>query len=992
VKISLPATILVLLWLPAQLGAQGRPVRRFTVQDGLAQSQVTSMIQDDSGFLWIGTQAGLSRWDGMRFITWTADDGLPDDVVTTLALGKNNSLWIGTDSGAVARLVNGFPGRSLSTAWRAGAPVHALLPRNDGRLLIASKNGLFLLDDGRAAQLLNEEVLFLVASAGEQVWAVGERHFWKLGRGLEPGEPRPLEEAVQTVLPGARSLVLLEDGRVLDLSTGEYDRLRLPQVPPTTALAGRPDGTLWIGTRSGLYRRTEDAPLEMVELNVALSVLDVRCLLLDREGDVWVGSWGGGLIEIPPGDMRVWTRATGFPSSTVWDFCEDSSSRIWMATGDAGAVVWDGIHAKTCVSIHSGLRSNRVLSLAAGSGGDLWVGTDDGLFYQPASGRGKLLGINDGLPDGFIRDLVFDTKGRLWVATSGGLACREEGRWRSWTVEEGLPDHLIRGLAIDDNDEVWMASHSAGVIHFDGRHFQVFSTRDGLPTERIWSIMRDHRGRIWGGTDAGIWIHDPGGTEPDRVVSRRDGLCSRNILFLVEDHSAEVWAGTTRGVVHLSSEGKVLEILTAADGLPGSEAAENSGLCDREGFLWMGLDEGVVRMRPEEMKRAAVPPRPVLEALVVDGVPLSSMPGSGPLELQPGVSDLRFEITAPTLRKADRLRFSYKLVGHDPDWSFPSDERHVTYRRLPPGHYVFRTRLLDGETAVPGAELELEFELRPFWYQSLPARIGGAFLLILGLLFLILRRMGMARKRRKELEALVAERTAALEEANSRLEEMSRTDPLTGLGNRRVLADVLPVEMALLRRQLLREGPECLGSLHGIGLLMLDLDHFKSINDRFGHDTGDRVLQAVAEILRSEAREVDELIRWGGEEFIVLARGLNPEGLAELAGRLLSAIAACSIEAVPELHVTASIGFVPYPLAPAWGDPAGESSVRWLVDFADAMLYRAKAEGRRRAVGLLFRKTPPADLDEREAVEALLDAETARLSWAEIISINLDET
>lgn len=980
----------ILIFSVGQLAAQGMPVRRFTVQDGLAQSQVTAMIQDSRGFLWVGTQAGLSRWDGMRFRTWTSTEGLPDDLVTALAVDDSDKLWIGTDSGAVARLSSSFSDPLPHLVWKGEAPVKALLPLPDGLVFLGSERGLFLV--GKAErQLLSESIAALVRREDGRIWVLGEktaRVFSPEGRELQSFQlPGNLLLACFIGRPG----VLLKDGTLRGLRDLQAIEMELPGNLSPTALAGESDSNLWIGTESGLYRRSARGGIEQVDLDISLSGLNVRCLLIDREGDLWIGSWGGGLIEIPPGDMRVWTRSTAFPSSTVWAFAQDRKGRLWMATDDAGAVSWteEGLG-----EVLSGFPSDRVLSLAAGPHGDLWVGTDEGLFHRPSSGYGKPPNEVEGPPNSFIRDLLYDSRGRLWVATSGGLGCLDSGIWHTWKKGDGLPDELIRGLAIDGKGKLWMATHSAGVVRFDGEDFIAFTRESGLPTNRVWCIMCDHSGRIWGGTDAGIWIHDPGGESSDRVISVREGLSSRNILFLVEDEAEEVWAGTTRGVVHLTGAGRVLEILTASDGLPGTEAAENAGFCDRDGYLWMGLDGGVARIRPEERIGLRVPPVVVPENLLVDGVPLRS--GRGRLDervvLKPGVSDLRFEISAPLLRKADRLRFSYKLEGHDPEWSLPSDERHVTYRRLPPGRYAFRVRISDGERRLSEGKLLEEIVLRPFWYQTLWARILGILLLAGLILAFLFRRWNAAVRRRKELEDLVEVRTAELRGANLKLEELSRTDPLTGLGNRRALAETLPLEMALIRRQLAREGAGALGRIHGIGVLMLDLDHFKSINDRFGHETGDDVLRGVAGILRREAREVDELVRWGGEEFVVLARGLSSPGLGDLAGRLLRAIAGLVVD-LPDgsrIKVTASIGFVPYPLAMP-GSGVGESvSWEWLLGLADALLYRAKEMGRKRAEGILLKAGPPEALPEDQLAAMIIEHPEKCRKWAELLSLSLD--
>jgi len=960
--------------LTGPAAAQSVSVVRFTVREGLAQSQVSTLLQDGCGFLWIGTQGGLSRYDGARFVTWTTAEGLPDDVVTALAEAGDGTVWIGTDSGTVARRTpDGFDVVARLTEGASGG-VLALTAVGRDAVLAGTASGTYRVTSDGAVSRVAEAVRIFVR-AGSGVWAVERGATWSVAQDGTSGErletPSPVTAAAAR---GDDLLLALEDGTVWSAKRRGPSGIVAPRGIGVTALAVADDGTVWIGTDRGLWRHRPGGALEAVSLAIDRLRIDVRRLLVDGEGDLWIGTWGQGLVQLPPGEPTLFTPVTGLPANTVWAMDEDASGCVWMATGGAGVVSWCGDHWGTVLDSRSGLPSDLALTVRTTRDGAVWIGTDRGLVRCGPDGRLQRWDERNGLPNRVAREIAEDGEGRIWIATSGGLAVREDNRWRSWRQGDGLPGPLIRALDIDSRGIVWMATHTAGVVRFDGQRFRAFTTKDGLPVDRVWSLMVDGADRVWAGTDAGIWVHDPSGGEADRVIGIADGLPSRNILFLVEDREGSIWVGTTRGVARLSPQGKVLTVLTAEDGLPDSEAAENAALCDRSGAVWLGMAGGVARIRPGSLRPPSRAIHLVLERVQIDGaaVPVPSGPEI-PLVVPPGSAEIRLEVTAPSLRNARRLRFRYRLEPQDPDWSLPTDERHVTYRRLDPGRYRFRARVEDAAGVVLGEGPPLRLELQPYWYQTRTARWGAVILLLAIVAGAVAFRIRMLERRRRELERLVAERTAELADANERLEELSRTDPLTGLANRRVAEDALPVEVRLARREIMREGVERLPEFRGVGVVMLDLDRFKAVNDAYGHEVGDAVLVSVAGAVSRTVREVDEVVRWGGEEILVIARSVTPGGLVDLAGRLLRAVAAVRVP-VPDggdLTVTASAGFVPYPLA--LQPPVGEEQVcDWLVAVADRLLYMAKERGRARAVGIRIAGVPPEGLDEGMLVTVLL--------------------
>ena len=298
----------------------------------------------------------------------------------------------------------------------------------------------------------------------------------------------------------------------------------------------------------------------------------------------------------------------------------------------------------------------------------------------------------------------------------------------------------------------------------------------------------------------------------------------------------------------------------------------------------------------------------------------------------------------------------YRLVGYDPDWRTLDaiDRRVVNYTNLPPGPYVFEAIGANNADVWSTAPAQLGFAIQPRFHET------RLFLVLLGALLASVvyagyrQQQSAHRDQREALENLVRQRTEALEVANHRLEDASQTDPLTGLRNRRYLAGQIPADIAYYAREALRGGARD----GAMVLALLDLDHFKAVNDLHGHAAGDRVLQQLAQLLQQKVRVGDYVARWGGEEFLLVFRPLPPADLPILGDRLVSAVAEhrFDIGAAEPLRLTCSVGFVECPLL---RDARGAPGWEQMVELADRALYYVKRRGRNGWCA--FRAPPGAD-------------------------------
>ena len=990
--------IIMVFLLASGVAAQWTPKRHFTMREGLAQSQVTALAQDAFGYLWAATQGGISRYDGRRFHAVTSRQGLPDEVVTAMAPDARGGLWLGTDSGLMAYWDGNTVRPRPAPEPDQRASITGVGLTSDSRVWVGTARGLWRYGNGVYAKVLDDPVQQIVTDPVSGVWVLAGNPYHCTGGDCRP-EPIPSRLGLgflSVIQPFGGGLWVADRiGQVVFIRDGRIVLAWTTPVLEADALLPVSEGEFWMGGRNGLWRCTGKGLCARQTFRSAEADLRVSALLRDHEESLWIGTWGSGLYQQSARAFTIFDLESGLPSSTVWSFAQERQGCMRMATNSAGVITWcDGRWGRPLTTA-DGLPSDRVVALVSDTRDGLWIGTDGGVAYEdPATRRVKTWSARAGAPQGAVDALALDLKGDLWAGTDRGLARYSQGVWSILGREQGFPGDLIRGLTVDKTGILWAATRDAGVVRFDGKDFRKFGTRDGLPSERVWCILADSRNRIWAGTGRGLWIH-PADGGPDRTVSDPSLLPSLTIMFLVEDAEGMIWAGTTRGVARLTPEGRVVKVFTAVSGFSDSEAAENAAFMDGRGRLWFGMSNGVTRVDSIRIGRNFTAPPLVLERILVNGEPLrTGLPLSNrvdrpdaELELRSGVRELRFEFSALSFIAPDQIKYRCMLEGLDAEAGNPFEENFITYHNPPPGQYRFRLEASNNDGIWTAKPLDISFTLRPALHQTWTFRGGSGLALLAILAGIYWIRAAAQRRLRRRLEDQVSVRTEELSNANLRLEELSRTDPLTQLANRRVLEEQLPVEVAVQHRELERLHPETLEAHFGMALLMLDLDDFKDVNDRYGHDAGDEVLRRVAERMHHTVREIDLCVRWGGEEFVILCRRVNRPGLMGVTRRLLSALSVPVTVGADEIPLTVSIGFTAYPVSAGSHLPPREWPA--LVQAADQLMYLAKQRGKARACGIVGGPEAVPQMPEHDLLETLAADPAHPASGLELIEIPL---
>ncbi|UYB53518.1 diguanylate cyclase [Xanthomonas sp. AM6] len=964
--------MLVGAWLPlAPTAAALQPDKQFNhyerqrwgLEQGLPQLSVQAFAQDRQGYLWIGTMGGLARFDGVRMTTFgeSAPAHLPGPMIKALHADPGGDLWIGTYRG-LARYRDGRFSNLLPQDPQAPLlNIEAIAVDAQGTVLVAAQDGVY-------------------AVVGESLRL---RH--------------RIADGAYALLPRGRELWVGTRGAVLRFAAdGDDAPLPLPadarEAPVRQLLDAQ--GRLWAGSRDGLLFR-RDGRWQRLSGDPALARRSVEALYQDSDGNLWVGL-PGYLLRMRDGGI-VEQYAESDQDAGASAIYEDRERNLWLGSRWKGATrLWNGWTRR--YSRDEGLGNALVWTLARDPDGSVWVGTDSGLArlrdgrYQQVLGR-------DQLPTDTPYTLLAEP-GQLWIGSRRGAALYRDGRATSPPLLAPLRELQVSGIVRDRAQRLWFAS-SDGLFRSDGVRLHRYGTSDGLRDPRIRLIHETGDGRLLVGTQAGLYelrderlvpladagsaladadvtaVHElPGGQWVVGTLSEQlwvfdgkrwtafgahDGLPANAAFFIADDGHGSLWVAGLRGVYRmpLASLLKRIEVPATplqaelllnergqrhggVQGLCCNGAGNGKGFIDN-GTLWLPSRDGVVSMDTAGIVKNPVAPLPVVERIRAQGRWMAPQAlRDAPLPAQ--ARDLDFEFTAASFQAPENVELRYRLLGYDTQWRTLDDirQRVATYTNLPGGDYVFEVTGSNNAGVWAPAPARLPLRIRLRFQETLYYKL----LLGLGVLALLLLGVRMARmvnqRQRQRLEREVRKRTEALQAANQRLQEASFTDDLTQLRNRRYLSLHIPSDIALYRRMAAND-QDMLSS--GMLFALIDIDHFKAINDSGGHHTGDAVLQQMAQLLVKLTRESDYVARWGGEEFLLVLRSAPRENLTVAAERLCRAIAAhrFTLDQGRQAQVTCSIGLAEFPFV---HDPDGRLGWEQLLILADRALYQAKAKGR----------------------------------------------
>ena len=1027
------APLLLLASLPVS-GDEFRhhPMRfeHVSLDQGLSQSNVLAILQDESGLMWFGTENGLNSYNGYDFEHFTRQRGNPDalgnDFIFDLAEDGGGNLWIATNGGGLAMLdrrtgrFTTYRHDPADAASLGSNIVRRVLIDDDGAVWAGTRGaGLSRLDraTGKFTHVRfdgPDNIFALLRDSTGTLWAGGDHGLSRLDAKTGAWQTYAHDAADSNSLSDHSVRTVFEDGNgrlwvgtyggglhLLDGETGSFERFVHDANDPASISGNRvavvfedSERRLWVGTTTGLNLLDRDTGRFVRYLNAASDVTSladnsVTTIYEDRSGVLWVGTQTSGISKWNP---RTW--AYGFEPATalatadsrpnVTSFVEDANGRLWIGTFGDGLNAVDRATGEVVRYRHApanpaGLADDRVMSLLRDRDGRIWIGTmTRGIFrLDPETGRMDLLAHDPDDPASLsangIMALYEDSAGRVWVGTYGGGISRFDPQTRIFTRFRADPDDpaalssdRVTSFAEGPDGRMWVGTDSGGLNLFDPgtRRFHRFRHDPDSPTsladDTVYSLNVDASGTVWVGTRGGGLdrvVGDPGAPASIRFanLSTADGLANNVVYGIHSDRAGQLWMSTNYGISRFDPATGEFRNLHRNDGLQSEEFNFGAHYESESGELFFGGHNGYNAFRPEAIRTNANVPPVVLTGFfnrnepVRSGLPLENLDS---VELGYRDDTVSFEFAALDYAAPAQNRYMYKLEGFDSDWTDLGNQRRVTYTDLDPGAYVLRVRAAnsDGVWNESGYSIPVTVAAPP--WASWWAYLGYVAMLVQGALFLWFahkRRIRREEEYSARLEQEVSARTEQLIDSNKRLhllnqalQESSLSDPLTGLRNRRFVFEEVSRDIDVVRRRICaeQEGIDQ-GDTIDLVFMMIDLDNFKPINDTYGHAAGDQMLIEVRDVLLGTCRRSDFVIRWGGDEFLVIAKQARPGEAEALAERIRNTISGrnFTLGDGQMVKTTCSIGFAAYPLFRASLD---ESSLDQIISLADNLMYEAK--------------------------------------------------
>lgn len=911
---------------------------------------MVDLLVDRKGRMWVATRGGgLDLYDPATdgFIHYKHIIGdshsLSNDRVTSLFERKDGKLWLTTDGGGLnlfdpntLLFTHYFDNDHLTDVYEDNQGLVWVGTSNEGLIQFTPNSGDFIRFSHKPtdpSSLSHNNVLSVFVDSQLTVW-VGTQ-----GGGLNQMNHENSSFSHYTHNPNDNNSL---GGNVV------------------ADIAERNDGKLWVATDGGglnlLTIPSGNFEHFYFNPNDTSSLLynKIRSIYQDNSGDWWFGHFPSGVSKVAPyaSNFSNYRHAplnkNSLTNNGILVFSEDEHGGLWVGTEDG----LNYINRTTGIInryLHTpedptSIGAPAVLAVLTDSYGEFWAGTWGGGLSSFSPETNDFINYKPNPEDPYsingqqVWAIYEDIHQNLWIGSEAGLEHfdRKTNRFSVYESIDNDPNSITSGIVHvmyeDRQGNFWIGT-SDGVSLFD-RETGLFTRYQhneddplSLSGNLVWSITQDSKDRLWiGSQGGGLNLLDVNSGE-FTAYQVKDGLAHNTVTGIIEDEAGYLWVSTGHGLSRFDYSNETFRNYTSLHGLPGNLFNRPAYLKTRAGELVFGSTEGLTIIKPSTLFENTLPPPVVLTefqlfnqpvAIGAEDSPLKqSLSYTNSLTLRHDQSVFSLSFAALNYRIPEMNQYSYMLEGFDQGWNNVGHKRFATYTNLDAGNYVFRVKAANSDGIWNEETVSLNITiLPPLWQTWWAYSIYGLFIISFFLLYIRRQqnKVQLANRLNLELEKKVIERTI-------QLEKVSITDYLTGLKNRRYLMQNIDKDIGVIIRKhqnqnKLRTAIELEDSDHIF--FILDLDDFKQVNDNYGHAVGDAVLVQIKQILESVFRETDYLIRWGGEEFLVMARFTDRNNASELAERLRKSVEnhIFDIGEGKKIKKTCSIGFASFPFLP----------------------------------------------------------------------------
>ncbi|MDR7121294.1 diguanylate cyclase [Rheinheimera soli] len=934
--------------------------------------------QDQKGYIWFASELdGLQRFDGYELsrrniLTETELQSAMANV-NQLFVDSQQRLWVSTWGQGVTLLDQQL---SISMRYHTKASPAQQLPSDRAqsffedkqqRIWIGTVEGLRYVDAAdpsrlHRVQLLPELRVWQVTQSDDgTLWLATSKGLYSLSDDLQQVEHKALptlsDEDANRNPAEIRTLLLVEQGLWLGTQLGLFffsfelgqASSRYPAEFGVISTLFQPEpGQLWVGSGAGLYKINTGLTQPQTPEHF-LQTADIRKFFKDQTGVIWVASRNRGVFKMNPLPENF--KAVPLPlkpgmaektlrriySQTIID------DRIWLGV-DHDLVSYDLRQQRWHTHrLPTRRPHNQIQAVTRDHYGQYWVGTDLGLFVSAAPDQEF---SQQSLPDAIrqlagITSVAADADGSLWLGIwEKGLVKwpqqNPQGQLEHYSITSQPGDAVI-SIISDTSDSIWMVSRFSGLYRLErdtgliSRYHSGTDSLIQLPTDVLLCLDKVNEHQLWVCTNQGLFFMDVKQNHSE-LYQVDQGLPDNRVVAINAQEPGSVWVSTKRGLAELNLTSKTFRLFAEKANINALLLETRALNRTTSGQFWLGTAAGLYQFTPRLMQDYKFNANMVISKLKADQKqwldPQST--AQDPLEVPAQTKEISIYFSFLEYFFTDGHQYQYRFSGSDREWHYIGHQHQVSFNRLPPGHYSFEVRNSLEHSEHSTARLHFVIPA-PLWQDK---RLW-LFVCLVGLLSLWLMWQGRTRnlhQQNSKLNELVRQRTADLEQANLALNQQARTDFLTKLPNRLAFSE----QFELLQRQAIRQKSS-------FTLVLLDIDHFKAINDSYGHDAGDVVLAKVAQSLNQRLRQQDVLARWGGEEFILLLPDTSVQGALVVCEELRQCLMLMDI--VYDEHqilVTATFGV-------AQLDNLQLDLVRW-QSAADIALYQGKKTGRNKVV------------------------------------------
>lgn len=767
--------------------AQQHNFSNYSVTEGLAQSQVSAIWEDQKGYLWLGTRGGgVCQFDGVNFTTFTTQNGLSSNYINSIFEDAKGVLWIATTNGL--NQIIGEEIVNLDTVFTNTLIVNDFLEDKNGLIWLAAKEGLFYIDNqqlkrfkGNGVLPENQPILTLFEAANQTLWVGSKRGLFK----IENNQASEIRLSNGEAINDVRGLTTTKDG-VLWIAAYDQgvfladDQKVLRKLDASDGLTSTKIQTLTIDEAENIWLGSTDRGLAIWQKSTnnfinlttrqGLPNNNIQSIVEDSWGNIWLGTSGGGLSKYSGQQFEHFTTSEGLKGNYIQAIENDSKGRLWVATSGNGVQIYEA-NKFSDFGANSDLFNTTCKAIFEDHFGHTWFGTVDKGLTVFLDSLFLTFTANNGLSGNFITAIDQDSLGQIWaISENSGVtkilwdeANPSQSVLTKFTTQNGLPTNRINDLHIDQQNRVWLATDGGGIALIENDKIQTFLTKEkGLSENVIRSLAEDNLGYLWYGT-ASFGVGNIRLYESDFSINNNyQGLISNNIKLLTFDENNNLWIGSEKGLnlLQLDAARNVLskEYYGQLDGFRGIETNKNAVLKDNENNLWFGTVNGLTKFNASVQKGKDYPPKIYLKSAklldqdIEETAYAERLKNWTNLKLEHDQNDLSFTVDAMHLSYPQDLQYEWQVKGEKKGWSVASLNNKTYQRIFLPGKYELMVRAKTARGNNYSETLSFPFEIAtPFW-QSLWFRLAAILTGLLLISLFVKWRINLVKKRAKQIQ------------------------------------------------------------------------------------------------------------------------------------------------------------------------------------------------------------------------------------------------